>query len=726
MAPHTAPLLPGQSSPGTAPVAQGPQGPAGATGETGPQGPQGIQGPTGPIGPQGPQGPAGTGGGGDVGPQGPQGDPGPAGPQGPTGATGATGATGPQGIQGPTGPTGATGPQGPGRACKNVVDYGADISGSNDCLAAIVAARAAAKAAKIPLYFPQGTYKIIFTSTTPSILLDWDGAEVYGDGPNLTVINCSGNSSSLAYICFDWVHSNDIWIHDLKLVGDFVPNGWVGASTTAAGAQIAGLRQSTPGGTTTAYFKGIIERCWFHQFYNNIAIAASGVGSHPTFDLHLRDYESTGGVVQLYAFSEAQWFGKRVVMENCYFHDNDNTSAGGVGPVGSHLNYIGPAIKFWAKNCVYAAMATNARVGSTFAVHNWGSEAGCGETHVEGCRFEWSLGTAIAILTNESSVFNCHKNQFECGKGVYIRNSLNASGNVFRPRVDLGAVTGGLGYTTYADCGWNAHLNITGDHWDLGFIGSSGSYLGCIVIDDPVRANITGCSVFPNNMGQDSTSAPQAYNTGSFLICRTGTTGGEITVSSLHYTGSTSSPAVAYLLTCEGTSASVRLLNSYWKGRPASDRGAVNLSTKTSTDLIEIEGCDINCPSTAYKGVYGIGSPAGSIYGSRNRWHGVGHSVDAAQQLRGAPRVGPDIASASTITWDPDYDTASITGTTTLDTMNLSNTSQLAFNGTRVTLIAPSGWATSTSGNFAAIYTLAAGELATFVYNAATSKWVKV
>lgn len=155
---HTAPLLPGQSSPGTAPVAQGPAGP---TGPVGPAGPQGIQGPAGPQGPTGPQGPAGTGGGGEAGPQGPEGPQGPAGPQGPIGPTGDVGATGAQGIQGIQG---VPGPAGPGRntiditkAPYSVIADGTDSVIGTNWKSTIESALAACASTNSDLYIPGNT-----------------------------------------------------------------------------------------------------------------------------------------------------------------------------------------------------------------------------------------------------------------------------------------------------------------------------------------------------------------------------------------------------------------------------------------------------------------------------------------------------------------------------------------------------------------------------------------
>jgi hypothetical protein len=80
----------------------------------------------------------------------------------------------------------------------------------------------------------------------------------------------------------------------------------------------------------------------------------------------------------------------------------------------------------------------------------------------------------------------------------------------------------------------------------------------------------------------------------------------------------------------------------------------------------------------------------------------------------------------STITWDPDFGSANITGSTPIDTMNLPGAAQQGFDGIEALMTFPAGCATTAAGNFAAIYTMAAGETLRARYNSAIAKWVKV
>lgn len=138
-----------------------------------PPDPEAFIGPPGPEGPEGPEGPAG-----------------PQGPTGPTGATGATGATGPQGPQGDQGDPGV----GNWRDAINVVTaHSAVGNGSTNNYTAFLNALAAAESTGKPIYVPAGSYNIemsnSFDGVGGSYPIDWDGLEIFGDGPTKSIIN---------------------------------------------------------------------------------------------------------------------------------------------------------------------------------------------------------------------------------------------------------------------------------------------------------------------------------------------------------------------------------------------------------------------------------------------------------------------------------------------------------------------------------------------------------
>jgi hypothetical protein len=81
------------------------------------------------------------------------------------------------------------------RECINVTDeaYGATGDGTTNDLPAVLLARAAAKAASLPLYFPAGEYRLEFTTAytedgTGCVVIDWPNAEIFGDGIDKTII----------------------------------------------------------------------------------------------------------------------------------------------------------------------------------------------------------------------------------------------------------------------------------------------------------------------------------------------------------------------------------------------------------------------------------------------------------------------------------------------------------------------------------------------------------
>lgn len=72
----------------------------------------------------------------------------------------------------------------------NVKTHGATGNGSTDDTAAIHAAAAAAAAAKVPLYFPAGTYSVT------GLNLNYSSMRIQGDGKERTVIKSRAGSSS--------------------------------------------------------------------------------------------------------------------------------------------------------------------------------------------------------------------------------------------------------------------------------------------------------------------------------------------------------------------------------------------------------------------------------------------------------------------------------------------------------------------------------------------------
>ena len=210
----------GPTGPGGAVGARGNTGPAGATGvqgATGPTGPagavgtRGATGATGPVGATGATGP--TGPGGSVGPRG---NTGPAGPAGATGATGPIGLPGlpggPTGPAGPTGVRGATGPQGPTGASFrqatifNVLDFGADASGTADSTTAINSAITAASSGGGDVYLPPGSFKI--TSSLTMVV----NVRLRGAGVQATTLKYIADASAIVIDSITGISISDMQI----------------------------------------------------------------------------------------------------------------------------------------------------------------------------------------------------------------------------------------------------------------------------------------------------------------------------------------------------------------------------------------------------------------------------------------------------------------------------------------------------------------------------------
>lgn len=799
---HTAPLLPGQSSPGTAPVAQGPAGP---TGPVGPAGPQGIQGPAGPQGPTGPQGPAGTGGGGAAGPQGPEGPQGPAGPQGPTGATGDVGATGAQGIQG------IQGVQGPIGIGLNRVDVtkspyfcvadGTDSTpGATDNKAAIEAALSACAATGAELYIPGRTDgKIIdcyFSDNLGNgvagyIALTYPSVRIVGDGMGLSRIRgcsiksargqisaISGNVITLAthsdasrfrvqcrvhagpninrtslrtetspcfisvagntgtgnftvtdatllvglsvgdYVFLDYgfslfrhfagadaaTVSYNIYVRDVELMAEFY-QGVVPYNSAVSTQNTVFYMEPKPAVTSKQRW-AIFDKVKVSGGAVGIDAPGAGAGSYDNIAVVLRDCDVSAGGQCLGMSTVADWNKKWLIMENSFFHDTD--------PVyGSHICYVNAQVNVQSTNCRFDGWPS-----SKYAFQHWGSANLWTAMATFVNPYFGANGHGYAILTNEHGVFDMVNPTFECAYGVEIRTTFSCKGGLYRPPSGVAA----LGFATYADCQYGAKIHIEDFHFNFINVTSPGP-AGCVVVDHPVQVTVSRCEHFALDANQGSASLPVAVNAGQFIVAHAGSTGGQIDVVDCKVIHSTSSPALAYVAYMEGACAALKLRNVYFRGRSPTN-GAVRIDTKTSSDTVEVVGCDIQ-PSTG-KAIYASASTvADTVSGWGNRFGTAGCTFATRQRMRTRQEMGADIAAAATITFSGDADCARVTdaGTTTIDTINLTGTSQQGFDGLAISLILTSSTTLGTAGNIATGRAAAAGRV-TLTWDNVASKWV--
>lgn len=130
----------------------------------------------------------------------------------------------------------------------NVLDYGADPTGSTDSTAAIIAALAAG-GSNCAIYLPTGTYKV-----TSQILINQNRVHIYGDGEYATTIQFTPTANSTCFkfevsgttinqgsICNLAIRSDDntyvkTALHFVDLSGYYISNVVIGGGVAVGGA----------------------------------------------------------------------------------------------------------------------------------------------------------------------------------------------------------------------------------------------------------------------------------------------------------------------------------------------------------------------------------------------------------------------------------------------------------------------------------------------------------
>jgi hypothetical protein len=451
-------------------------------------------------------------------------------------------------------------------------------------------------------------------------------------------------------------------------------------------------------------------------YFENVKVSGgyNGITQSRRWIWRARPHEAASEAVRSYQLASSpasaatndDWDQKWYVAEDCYFHDTDPN-------VGSHLNYWNAQVNISHTRNKYDNWRS-----AKYGFQNWGT-ASLGPHHetFTDCWFG-SGGLGIGILTNERATCQVSDCTFECKIAMEIRTTTTIKGGYVRMK------PGGTGFATYADCQYGAHIQLDGVVFNMVDVGLSPPQ-GCVVVDHPVKMHITNCKSIALDANQSNLSVPLSVNAGNFLVVHTGSEGGYVLIDGLlmtHDVVNGSSQAIMAFLAASG--ADVKIRDSRFVGR-CPTVGAIRIDGRTAGSL-ELYDNDIN-PTTG-KAVFGGATTAANILSGRgNKFHGKGCTFSTStQHLRFREEAGPDVATASTAVWDPDYDYARFTGTTTVSTLNITGTSQLGYHGAIATIYAVSGFSTDTAGNFLLAYTVAAGQLLVVRYDAVAAKWVKV
>lgn len=463
------------------------------------------------------------------------------------------------------------------------------------------------------------------------------------------------------------------------------------------------------GATTTVTYRTLFDNVKISGAYNGILQTAAGSNSWARSILHIRNSDLTGFMVPVYAGCDPNWAEKWFIAENTTFHDTDPTK-------GSHLNYIEGNVNLQIDRCRYLNFRS-----SKYGIQHWGT-SNVSPRHVS-VTDSYFYGDGTGIITNEHGTFDVSGCTFDVNLVMQIRTSTTMRGGRIWMR------DSGTGLITYADCQSNCHITIEGVEFNDVAV-TSGGTSGHIVVDHPVFMTVANCHWLSIDASQSTSALPVAGNKGYFLVVHSGSEGGHVQVINLQANQDQVSSSSFAQLAQLNTGADVTLRGNRVKSR-VSVTGNIRIDGRTA-GKVHVQDNDINTSGP------GGGSAPSSIYGSAttavdiltgwgNKFNGTKCTFSTnRQKLRGRQDTGPDIASAGTIVWDPDFDEASVTGTTLISTMNVTGSSQLGWHGLTAKMYSPSGWSTDALGNFAAAYTVPAGGYLIVSYNANAAKWVKV
>lgn len=170
------------------------------------------------------------------------------------------------------------------RTVFNVKNYGAVGDGVADDTASIISCVAAAKTAKGSIFLPAGTYK----TTAASIVLDWEGASVFGDSGSVfgaaSTITTTSTTATVISVPADY---NSVKIRNLIITGPgratstgygISLRGDQGSVTNVDFAEISGIR--VEGFGTGMYFRGVANSQVLASAFVNNNVGVDSLGNN--------------------------------------------------------------------------------------------------------------------------------------------------------------------------------------------------------------------------------------------------------------------------------------------------------------------------------------------------------------------------------------------------------------------------------------------------------------
>jgi hypothetical protein len=405
----------------------------------------------------------------------------------------------------------------------SVLAYGADPSGAADSTAAIQSAWAAAVTAKVPLYFPSGTYKVTstlsFTSNPPAMI---------GDGSGVSIIRNAGTTA-----LFSLSASAPITIQGIQFAGTGASVSYSAEVTLIGAGRLEDV--SLTNSLTTAgieMFAAFAQQdLWTIDSCNFTACSLS---------------DSPLGCFVTNSMSVAGWSCSS--LQQAEFH---NCTMGGSGVSSSVGFFFTGCSQIILDGCdILSGTSVTFGGGFTFISSDTVSLRNCESTGgttaqfvlnvvsratFENCLATGGTGFLVAGASPESVTFlNCRAEPGSAGSGFVFDASPSSPSTM----VCIGCTVGSsVPYTeSFANDQTSGGVVLIGCSDDSSAANSTGGQiltLGC-AFTNPPGAGVGGVGFAPNgsaNVNPNYLSSPTAANS-SKLAAQTGTTTGHLVSSS--------------------------------------------------------------------------------------------------------------------------------------------------------------------------------------------------
>jgi hypothetical protein len=448
----------------------------------------------------------------------------------------------------------------------DITSYGAVGDGVTNNLTTINNAIAAAKALAIPLYIPPGSFRVI-QGGTPSapgkFLIDWEGAQIMGDGPQ-SILQLERTGSTLPVIGFEAAFGFDAWFHDFRIHG-------VGMLATLLGdPDTRGFHLPAKQNDTTPY-KIRVERVVVDGVKTGLSADSGSVNSINYLTTELLDNDFQAYTIEVAYFTDPNSTGtKRLHVTRGYYHCQDKTTA-----AASHCFYVHPNVDV---RCIGVEIDNWGVLEYGFQ-HYGTTPVGIGHyAEFIGCTFGPG-GDGKGIICSYLCPTVVQGCWFYCRSGIQIRSDSIISGCYFQLRPAIAGTI--FCISNYAPTNANSTLTVTGCSFDMDFVGAANGGGAIDISDTTLKVLVTGCIYHLKTPGNNQFVTGKALQV-DIVGCQ---------MESWDDPANTSSPT---FIVPAGPGGRWRLADSRFAGDTTVDRGIVRMDAASPVDSVIVENCDFS------------------------------------------------------------------------------------------------------------------------------------